>query len=211
MKIHVPTEAARLKIVDVFKPGNPSGHVTNPKLYDRSAPGNNAPAVKPYMGWINHITVGTNSLPFLTQGTVGGNWACIPYLVPRGDNPTVYKLIPDDHRGHHAGVASFMGISDFSSQFSGVEIENLGNGKQEVDQWQYVKVALLYAYFSAKFKTDDRWCLSHSLIASPHGRRSDPEAGFFRYSVFWDLVAQIRRDWPQLWSMPVWWGKGIAD
>lgn len=203
MKLDVGHWAGKLDVVSTFIPGNKSGHVTNPLLYDPNAPNKppgygGAPKALPYKFWVRHVTAGSSSLGFLTQGTVGGNWACIQYLIPRGDNFTVYKLIPDWARCYHVGNAEWRGITnnELARQSKGVEIENLANWKQEIDTAQYIKFALIYCYDTALDKMQDYNVLDHSTIARPHGRRSDPQAGLFREVIFWDFVQQIREAWP---------------
>jgi hypothetical protein len=209
MLIDVASAARELRIVDVWREGNETGIVTSKLLYDTTVPNNHAPLPLPLLGWVNHVTVGVNSLGYLCRPGADKDWACIPFLIPRTNDWTVYKLIPPGARCNHAGVAEFRGVTSWNARSWGAEVENRADGSEPITERQYVKLALLYANFAAANKTDDQWCVSHSLIAVPHGRRSDPEAGGFRASVFWDLVQQVRRQWP--WESPhVWWGGGYA-
>lgn len=213
MKFNVQEWANKLKVVSVFQPGNESGIVTDRRLYDPNFPGNRAPVPAPYEYFIRHVTVGVNSLSWLAGGSIPETWASVNMLIPRGMNFTVYKLFPDNFRGNHVGDAEWMGRTEgyIAPRAYGVEWENRANGTEAVDQSQYIKGALIYAYWCAENKTLDRKVLDHSLIAIPHGRRMDPQAGLWSDQTFWDCVAQIRRAWPTNWPFPVWWGGSQPD
>jgi N-acetyl-anhydromuramyl-L-alanine amidase AmpD len=203
--------AARLKITDVWKPGNPTGVVTDKRLYDPDAPGANCVRWRGPRGLIMHGTAGTNSLSWLAGGTVGSSWASIHYLLPR-DDYTVYKMVPDGYAANHAGVAGWhdpalVGVN-LNSCFYGIECEDLQNwGRtQSITPAQHVKAALIWCYLSARDKLNDRYVLGHSQIAQPWGRRSDPEAGLWSWRDFWQHVQATRATdavW-QLWGLPRW-------
>lgn len=214
MRFPVQEWANKLKVIDVWKSGNDTGIVTDRRLYDKGFAGNRAPSVRPYKGFLIHGTAsGGNSLSFLAGGSWGSSYACVPYLIPRGTSATLYKLIPDGHRGWSAGDSEWRGVTDetLNSELLPVEIENRQNWSEAIQPTQYIKLALLYAFESAHYQLQDNMVVSHSLIAVPHGRRSDPEAGLFSYGTFWDLVMQIRRAWPTNWPFPVWWGGSQPD
>lgn len=198
MIIDVQDAAAKLRVVDVWQSGNSSGVVTHPSKYFRQG-------VKPYDRFVRHVTAGTNSLGWLA-GT--NTVACIPYLIPTNatdphpENWTVYKMIPDDSRCFHVGDMEWRGEQEtfWHPRTMGHEIENVANFRTPIEDRQYVKSALLYAYDCARYRWQDNMVFDHSLIAVPHtnvgGRRTDPQAGLFREAVWWDLIWQIRRAWP---------------
>lgn len=213
--IDVPGSARSLTVVSTFYPiGSPQNPLRlNPgrvetrrsKLRPRSGP---------YRKAIFHVTVGANSLLWLADTSP---LASIPYLIPtKASDPdpgnwTVYKIIPDDMYGYHVGNMEFHGEdeTDWHPISWGFEIENLGDFRHPIEERQYIKAALLYAHDCARDKWYDRECYHHSTIAVDHtaegGRRTDPEAGLWVESIFWDYVNQIRQQWP-FTDVPVWWG-----
>ena len=81
--------------------------------------------------------------------------------------------------------------------------------REFAEQRQYVKAALLYARQCAVDKWLDREVYDHSTIAIDHtaagGRRTDPQAGLWIDSIWYDYIRQIRDAWP--WTdVPVWRG-----
>lgn len=205
--INVAEAAAKLRVIDVWRVGNPSGVVTHPSKYFRQG-------VKPYDRFVRHVTAGRNSLNWLA-GTF--TVACIPYLIPTGafdpdpDNWTVYKMIPDDARCYHVGDMEWHGEQEafWHPRAMGHEIEHVADFRTEIEERQYLKSALLYAYDCARYRWQDFNVFDHSTIAVPHtntgGRRTDPQAGLFRESAWWDAILQIRAAWP--WQdVAVWHG-----
>lgn len=201
--IDVKAAAASLRVVDVWRPGNPSGVVTHFSMYWTAG-------AKPYDRFVRHVTVGTNSLAYLARND---RLACIPYLVPTKasdmfpDNWTVFKMIPDEARAYHVGDMEWRGETEavWHPRSMGHEIENRGDFAHEIEQRQYIKSALLYAHDCALYKWQDTMVFDHATIAIPHGRRTDPQAGLFRESIWWDYITQIRSNWP--WTdVPVWYG-----
>lgn len=160
-----------------------------------------------------HGTAGVNSLKTLTLDAVRDHtWVCIHYLVPRGDNNVVYKLVPDGYMVNHVGEAELPpGFTDFNSHYFGIENEDPQNWSTSVDPYQIMKDALLWCYMSGAHQLPDYRVYSHGYVATPHGRRFDPEAGLYQWSLFWDFVWQIRRDWPSGWGMAPWLGGIPAD
>lgn len=215
MIIDVAQAAAKLHVVSVFMPpGSPENPVAlNP---DRVQTRMSKLRVRtgPYKRCIKHVTVGANSLAWLARDAPD---ASIPFLIPTKasdpdpENWTVYKIIPDTHYGFHVGDMEWHGAdeTDWHPTSWGFEVENLGDFKHEVEQRQYVKAALLYARTCAEHKWPDREVYDHSHIAVPHtaegGRRTDPQAGLWVDSVWYDYIRQIRDAWP--WNdIPVWRG-----
>ena len=199
MKFDVAEWAGKLEVVNVFAQGNKSGVVTEQIRYDSSL--GVAPRPEPLVYWIRHVTVGTDSLAWLAR--TSPQKICIPYLIPRA-GARVFKMIPDGTRCHHIGDAEWHGKNEgwLAPRCSGFEIENLGTWAQEITDEQYIKAGLIYAYDSALYSLQDYNVLDHSNIAVPHGRRSDPQAGLFRESLFWGVVKRVRDEWP--WPIAAW-------
>lgn len=219
MIINVGHEAGTLNVIDIWKPGNPTGIVTKRILYDPAVKWTDgqsyAPTPHTPEGLIMHATaikkLGDSSLRFLAELTVGGNWACINYLVPEGDNPNVYKLVPDGFMANHVGIAEWRGRKDLNGRFLGIENEKTANWQDAVEVKQIIKDALIWCYEAARYHLLDINMLSHSMVAVPHGRRTDPESSLFRWAMFWDFVAQIRRNWPWGNSPALWLGGNVPD
>lgn len=202
MIIDVADCAAKLRVIDIFKP-NSTGVVTHPSMYW-------ADGAVPYDRFVRHVTVGSNSLAYLAHND---RLACIPYLIPTkasdpfADNWTVFKMIPDGTRAYHVGDMEWRGQTEqfWHPRSMGHEIENLGDFRHPIETRQYIKSALLYAHDCAVYRWDDTMVFDHATIAIPHGRRTDPQAGLFREGVWWSYIWQIRNAWP--WQdVPVWWG-----
>jgi N-acetylmuramoyl-L-alanine amidase len=70
-----------------------------------------------------HYTSGdfANALKILTEGPVSSH-----YLITADDPPTVYRLVDESRRAHHAGVSSWEGMTGLNSSSIGIEIVNRG-------------------------------------------------------------------------------------
>ena len=204
MLIDYKAYAQSLKVINVFQPGNPTGHVTPPVLWsDQVVPGGFTPT-----GGLIHGTVGTDTLPYFTGGSVAdGRMVCAHYLIPK-DNFTVYKLIPDGKPCAHAGPSRWRGLNNLNNFFYGFELENLQNGQDLFTEAQYSKLALIWGYLSARDKLQDIMLTSHASVALPPGRRSDPDASPFSYARFYALLYELRlpENWPPNWNLQRWTG-----
>jgi hypothetical protein len=209
--------ARRLRVVDVWQPGNETGWVTPRFLYDPAAKYNGrviAPSLTRYEWWMDHGTVGINTLRFWGEGgsIANGAFSLAHLLVPRDTTEyadgrahdtadVVFKLVPDGYACNHAGPC----ISPIHNGNSkGVEYESRQNGTHDILDTQYVKGALLFAYDAARYGIRDYNRVPHGLVAVPWGRRSDPWAGKFDIARSWELVQAIRRDeriW-RFWGLP---------
>lgn len=203
--------ARDLRVVNVFQPGNETGWVTPRILYDPTL--GKAPVLSGYRFWMDHGTVGTNTLRFWGEGksAVPGNWTLAHYLVPRDttvykDNQphdtrnVLFKMVPDGFTCNHTGDC-IGPIGNHNAE--GVEYESLQNGTHDITDMQYIKGALLYAYNSRAHLIPDWFRVPHGLVAEPWGRRSDPWAGKFDIARSWEIVQAIRRD-PDIRAFSVW-------
>lgn len=217
--------AQQLKIVDVFKPGNPSGVVTDKRLYDPDVQGSRAPgspnsntARWPVdgkgRGMIMHATVGTNSLAYLAGGSIlDGRWVSAHYLLSK-DDYTVHKLIPDGFGANHCYPGTWRGyINNINSHFYGCEIENRQNSSDPFTFGQYVKASLVCAYLSARDGFEDRMIAPHGIVAPP-GHRTDPyTGGVWDFALFYGVLSEIRQTKAifDMWGLPqpvaTWWAK----
>lgn len=123
MAIDLVSYLANLKVVDVWKPGNASGLVTDRRLYEDKV------RLNPPKGMVAHGTAaaasnGLNSLAYLAGGSIAdGRWVSADQYIPK--NGTLYNLIPTDRYCWHAGYGHWNGIGDININFWG-----RGDGEQ---------------------------------------------------------------------------------
>lgn len=210
MAIDYEQEAKRLIIIDMFKP-NVTGWVTPRALYDPAVKHQGvviAPRLARYEWWMDHGTVGTNTLRFWGEGgsLSNGAFSLAQFLIPRDTTQyadgrvydtkdVVFKMVPDGYACNHTGLCIYP-IGNHNTL--GVEYESKQNGTHDITERQYIKGALLYTY-NSRLKTGkqdirDHRRVSHGLVATPWGRRSDPWAGGFDYAYSWAHVYAIRLD-----------------
>lgn len=216
--------ATTLRVVDVFRPGNETGYVTPPDLYEpRRTPDGRGWEIPPrgnILFWMDHATVGTNTLPYFAgipgvqlAGSVrDGRDVCCPYLIPKDrtlyadgrvadTSRVVFKMTPANRACNHTGpCVPFTGVTPDNANTDGVEYENLQNGADPFTEWQIVKGALIYVYSAVVNRIPDYRRVSHGVVAEPWGRRTDPfTRGMFPFSRSWAYVEAIRRD-PRIWQ-----------
>jgi hypothetical protein len=214
--------AQRFKVVDVWAAGNETGWITPRVLYDPAVRVNGesmVPVAKPPSRWLEHGTVGVNTLKFWgTAGSIqNGTYTLAHYLVPHEQTEyrdgklhdttmTVFKMVPPGFACNHAGLCAG-GINNANA--IGVEYENLQNGKEQFSMQQYAKGALVYCHDAAFNGIKDAFRTSHGLVAVAieggqlvWGRRSDPFAGPFDYELSWAMIRAIRSD-SRIWQF---WG-----
>lgn len=159
------------------------------RIYDERPLG-----VKPEAILLHH-TGGTNSLRYLS--TYHANPVSIHKLVPKlmpDGKPGHYQIVPDTHRAWHAGHS----VPDWGDFSIGIEIENLGNGRDPYTEAQYETVAQIVAYNCSLYHIKDWWVKCHKDIAVPEGRKTDPDPTF-NLNRMWMRVRQIRNEWPSGW------------
>jgi N-acetyl-anhydromuramyl-L-alanine amidase AmpD len=221
----------KLRVRDIWKAGNGSGVVTDPRLYDPDL--GEVFRWRGAVGGVLHVTVDADdvgSMKYLAGGSLlDGRNVSAHYHFP-DDELTVNKMVPDGTAPNHCGQSSWPTIpSPLNSRMYGFEVRNRGNWSQPVSDDQLVKVALVWAYLSSlEMKNTGKGLLninllSHSAIATygegdraqghrpgDRGRRSDPEAGLFDYARFYEHLSIIRGDERvfEFWGLPVWGGRG---
>lgn len=211
MAIDLYEAARRLQVIDVFKIGNITGWVTPRPLYDPAL--GRAPRLATVQWWMDHGTVGTNTLRFWGEGgslNDRAGWSCTQYLAPRDltvyrdgaqydTRDTVFKMVPDGYATNHTGDCIYP-INNTNTL--GLEYESRQNGTHDITDAQYIKGALLYANAAARYRIPDYFRVPHGLVREPWGDRTDPWAGRFDIARSWELVQQIRQD-PRIWA---YWG-----
>lgn len=91
---------------------------------------------------------------------------------------TIYQTAPIKSRAGHAGKSYFCNrtkVNDFSI---GIEIINKGTGKDPYPESQYRSLANLLAWLMGKYNISWDHVTTHSEIARPRGRKSDPRPPF---------------------------------
>jgi N-acetylmuramoyl-L-alanine amidase len=139
-----------------------------------------------------HHTGGVDSLGYLSGNPLPRGKSVHKLFAKPG---VIYKIVPDRLRAWHAGESFFFNRGDWNNFSIGYEIENLGTGLDPYTDAQYESVAQSIAYDSALYKISDDWVRCHREIASPRGRRSDPDPTF-DLERLWDRVYEIRAAWP---------------
>lgn len=91
---------------------------------------------------------------------------------------TVYRLVPDEARAWHAGVAQWAGRTDVNARSIGIEIVNPGHewGYTDFPKVQIEAVCGLVAEGMARFGVPPGGVIGHSDVA-PH-RKEDPGERF---------------------------------
>lgn len=143
-----------------------------------------------------HHTGGFNSLKYLSE--YHANPVSIQKLVPKkmpNGNAGHYQIVPDAKRAWHAGRSEFGGKEDWNNYSIGVEIENLGDGKDKYSDEQYETIAQIIAYQCALYHIPDYFVRTHREVALPRGRKTDPDPTF-DLGRLWNRVYQIRSAWP---------------
>lgn len=160
------------------------------------------------VGVVMHTTIGTNSLAWLQRGSymAGTPASCDKLFAKDG---TIYLLTRYDEMSYHAGASRWHGITDERGTLNrthlGYEIESLDNKAGLITPAQYLSVAASYAYDSARGRFLDTNLVSHARCALPAGRKSDPM--WFDWGWFWQIVWDIRREWPAGWPVAQWLGR----
>jgi hypothetical protein len=202
---NLPEYLKRIIVINVFERGNPSGVVTQSKLYWKW------PA-KP-IGGLRHGTVGSNSLRYLAGPN--DRDVCAHQLIPR-DPFTIYALVPPGYACGHAGVSVWQGRRNCNDFMYGYELESLQRGRfDDYSFWQYMKLAATWAYRSAAEKLSDNNFTDHADVAiygsgipghnpNDKGRRSDPT--FFNHMLLGGVLSAIRKPevWPDFWHLELW-------
>jgi len=90
----------------------------------------------------------------------------------------IYQTAPLNMNAGHAGKSRFHGrnrVNDFSI---GIELINRGNGSDAYPESQYRSLAKLVSWLSYRYNIPWESVTTHSQIAIPRGRKSDPHPPF---------------------------------
>jgi N-acetylmuramoyl-L-alanine amidase len=94
------------------------------------------------------------------------------------EDGTIFRLVPEERRAHHAGVSSWMGERDVNSASIGVEIVNPGHafGYRDFPDAQIAAVIALCRDILARHAIPPERVLAHSDVAPE--RKEDPGERF---------------------------------
>ncbi len=90
------------------------------------------------------------------------------------EDGVVYRLLPEGHRGHHAGISFWSGERDINSRSIGIEIVNPGHehGYRDFPQAQMKSVLALGLDIASRHPIPPERVLGHSDVAPT--RKEDP-------------------------------------
>lgn len=93
---------------------------------------------------------------------------------------TLYQTVADQNEAYHAGVAAIRGDASptVNNRSIGIEIVNLGTGKDKFTEAQYRTLEKLVPYLMKKYKIPMANLLGHKDVALPKGRKTDPAPNF---------------------------------
>ena len=90
------------------------------------------------------------------------------------EDGTVYRLVREEHRAWHAGVASWAGATDINGRSIGIELVNPGHewGYRPFPEAQMLSLVTLARAILSRYRIPARRILAHSDVAPE--RRRDP-------------------------------------
>lgn len=122
---------------------------------------------------IIHHTATNNCSEALNEFTKpGGREASAHYVIAK--DGTVYHMLNDLLRSHHAGESKWGNTTDLNSSSIGIELDN--NGYQDFTEAQMNSLTILLGRLKATYKIPDANFIGHGDIAPT--RKSDPNWKF---------------------------------
>jgi len=89
---------------------------------------------------------------------------------------TIYQMVGDEKRAYHAGGGSIRGDGrDINDRSIGIEIVNLGDGKDKYTEAQYKALEKLVPHLAQKYKIPVKNIVGHSQTGNPDRPASRPE------------------------------------
>jgi len=126
-------------------------------------------------------------------------------------NGTIVKLVPEDKRAWHAGASIWHNMTDCNDTMIGYEICNRGDG-EAFTQAQYESIAQSIAYDCARYRIPDADVTTHREVRNeylkkhPGGASPKNDPFHFDLTKLWQLIAEVRQDWPFAPEVPFWRG-----
>jgi N-acetyl-anhydromuramyl-L-alanine amidase AmpD len=165
---------------------------------------NSRPAGVQPSGIVLHTTEGKWPSDLHWLASAKSQVSCHYVISPTG---SIYQLVSDDKRAWHAGVGSFLGLSDFNDFSIGIECSHKSG-----DSWPEVqRTALkdLCRMLIAKYGIDTSRIVAHRWIAPD--RRSDPTDWSDVALLAW-INELVQPEYSALWGnlVPYFEASGIA-
>lgn len=143
---------------------------------------------------IIHFTANNNCDETLREfTTTGGREASAHYVISK--DGTVYHMLNDLLRAHHAGESKWGNTTDINSSSVGIELDN--NGTQPFTEVQMNSLLTLLARLKAAYKIPTANFIGHGDVAPT--RRSDPGTKFpwkqlseQGYGLWWDDTTGVQ-------------------
>lgn len=124
-----------------------------------------------------HHTAGRRGDADLAWLCNGASKVSAHYLVDRDGK--VYQLVPDREAAWHAGPCQLYGKpTNMNSRSIGIELANLGDGKEPYTEAQYLALEALVPYLVQLYQVPLVNLLGHKDVAIPKGRKTDPSPNF---------------------------------
>jgi hypothetical protein len=86
------------------------------------------------------------------------------YVVAK--NGTVYQMVEESKRAHHAGASQFQGRTDFNDFSIGIEIVNQNDGKDPYPPDQFEATVDLVSYLVKKYQIERKWVVTHADVST---------------------------------------------
>lgn len=119
-----------------------------------------------------HHTGGSNASG--AASALNGAGLSTHYIVDQ--DGTIYQMVGDEKRAFHAGSGSIRGDGkSVNARSIGIEIVNLGNGRDKYTEAQYRALEKLVPYLAQKYNIPVRNIVGHSQIGNPDRPASRPE------------------------------------
>lgn len=101
-------------------------------------------------------------------------------------NGDIYQMVKEADKAWHCGESILHGKTNVNTFSIGIEL--VGDGKTEFPREQYDALAWVVQMLKTKYNIDDSYIVGHKDIATPAGRKTDPQP--FNWDLFWVLVRQ---------------------
>lgn len=101
-------------------------------------------------------------------------------------NGDIYQMVKEADKAWHCGDSILHGKTNVNTFSIGIEL--VGDGIAEFPREQYNALAWVVQMLKTKYNIADDWIVGHKDIATPPGRKVDPQP--FNWDMFWVLVRQ---------------------
>lgn len=106
-----------------------------------------------------------------------------------GKDGAIVQSVRDDQAAWHAGPSEYEGRERVSRYSLGIELANLGDGRDPYTDAQYMALARLVLHLQERHGVPTERIVGHKDVAMPRGRKVDPSENFS----YDRLLAEIAR------------------